>query len=1128
MADKSCEVRVGLVMYGGVSLAVYINGVAQEFFRAVKGHGVYKALKTLTDTDIVLDIISGSSAGGINGVLLSYALCNDRDFGQCSQLWREVADVRKLLRSPFKDEIAPKSVMDSEVYYQEGVEDAFRNMRNYSPSIDEEPSLMTELDLFVTGTDMDGKITMRPDDAGHIIEVKDHRAVFQLKFREARKNPFNIDRNPEAVVALAKLCRLTSCFPGAFAPVLVQRSTRGVTNPDEMNSDELLQYWGRLNREAYFVDGGVLDNKPFTHTIREIFYRTAEKKVDRKLYYVEPDPERFGEIQVREPNFLKPIVDSLVTIPGYESIAEDLKLLSARNTRIREFQRLFDKVQAAQKAPPQSPYATAPSVEIPAPPALNEPLRSLYERTRVAAISNRVLQAVFDQPAEEELMDDAHKNAARRLVKSFDAWEGGTGKALVDFDINYRQRRVFHVIYRIYAALYLEKTAPDPQQRIIYKVLWHVLNRHIKLYEIIASAMERIMDESDYEWPGKTAEEVWSSIRGSLEALLGDSELIPQLGRQLDANWHNTWLDQNALSLVHVKLKTRASEIIRVAPRLKPSPDFKSLLLVIDEYEHRIFTALFSDPADPIYRAYYEFAYCDAALFPIEYVSGLKEKDIIETVRISPIDAQKAFSRRKSTDKVTGESLAHFSAFFKRSWRSNDIMWGRLDAVCQLVETLFTEKRLREVLPQEHLRERMRQQFFPNSTTTLVQRLFPHAGIRTQNDLNDWIILLTSNEWQGALAVFGQMQELLIQAAQFEVLHEELPEVHFDALREQAEWDPGRQKQDSLLLTAQSDEAVRKWFADLTSGDTSYARPSESRLGRYFEKYAVGKETLLNHIPTLILLDTLSRTLLIVKNCILGMFSDTKVSRIKANRFYVWAVDIPLKAFYGVIAFLRVAPAVQVTAQAAMTALSLLAILVGVIWRRQIIETGGAFSLLWFGVFLALPTIVLCMQALFFSRTRIRDLDFKPNTKTAIIAVCTAAPLALVVAFWMGLLEAGRTVIVDTFAAMGITVRPAVVTFLMYLLYVAAPLVLPIVGGWGGVALQRRRRITRDEVVFNLECLKWFQLRDVARMLKLDPEVFNSQNRILVLDAIVKKTKDDRDWGRLKECIRKVNPDAFH
>src|SRR5678815_3934216 len=74
-AQRSRETRIGLVMYGGVSLAVYINGVSQEFYHAVQGNGVYHLIKELTDSEIVLDIVSGSSAGGINGILLSYALC---------------------------------------------------------------------------------------------------------------------------------------------------------------------------------------------------------------------------------------------------------------------------------------------------------------------------------------------------------------------------------------------------------------------------------------------------------------------------------------------------------------------------------------------------------------------------------------------------------------------------------------------------------------------------------------------------------------------------------------------------------------------------------------------------------------------------------------------------------------------------------------------------------------------------------------------------------------------------------------------------------------------------------------------------------------------------------------------
>jgi hypothetical protein len=94
------EVRLGIVMYGGVSLAVYENGVAQELFRSIKGEGVHALIKSLTESDIVVDIMSGTSAGGIKGIFLGYALANDKDFKFCADLWRNDGDFSKLLRQP--------------------------------------------------------------------------------------------------------------------------------------------------------------------------------------------------------------------------------------------------------------------------------------------------------------------------------------------------------------------------------------------------------------------------------------------------------------------------------------------------------------------------------------------------------------------------------------------------------------------------------------------------------------------------------------------------------------------------------------------------------------------------------------------------------------------------------------------------------------------------------------------------------------------------------------------------------------------------------------------------------------------------------------------------------------------
>src|SRR4029453_12801761 len=254
-------------------------------------------------------------------------------------------------------------------YYQGELERAFRLMDS-TPARGAAPSPLKELDLFVTGTDVDGRTYKRVDDAGHVIEVKDYRSVFHLKHRRGRKSNLDAASNPAVITALSKLARLTSCFPGAFSPVLVFHSNIAGKSPTRMAANELLQYWGSLPAATYLIDGGVIDNKPFTHTIREIFFRTADRKITRKLFYVEPDPERFPEREDNfipdAPSFLKPIVNSLVTIPGYESIADDLKLLEERNENIREYGRVLQDI--LKDLPPMKDAGAnaAPSVEIPA------------------------------------------------------------------------------------------------------------------------------------------------------------------------------------------------------------------------------------------------------------------------------------------------------------------------------------------------------------------------------------------------------------------------------------------------------------------------------------------------------------------------------------------------------------------------------------------------------------------------------------------------------------------------------------------------------------------------------------------------------------------------------------------
>ena len=91
------ELRVALVCYGGVSLAVYMHGITKEIWRlarasqnvhsstmraeepgeteAVYAHLLRRiALEADTDIRILVDILAGASAGGINAVFLAHAM----------------------------------------------------------------------------------------------------------------------------------------------------------------------------------------------------------------------------------------------------------------------------------------------------------------------------------------------------------------------------------------------------------------------------------------------------------------------------------------------------------------------------------------------------------------------------------------------------------------------------------------------------------------------------------------------------------------------------------------------------------------------------------------------------------------------------------------------------------------------------------------------------------------------------------------------------------------------------------------------------------------------------------------------------------------------------------------------
>ncbi len=331
MADQGPEVRIGLVLYGGVSLAVYIYGVvievqrllaaAAELERGERESAYAKALAASGASSASVDIVSGTSAGGINGILLAKALARRADLESARRLWVDDGDIAQLLQPPSVRD--PRSLLQSgrfEAAVRKGLARFEREAGQ--GAVGEAPIL----DLFISATHLRGGPRLFEDSLGRQIHTRQHRYVFRRKLR--RRNP---DRGGQAAgyeqddfrddEVLVRLARATSAFPVAFEPVLIR------------TADGLFE-----DREAdgWFADGGILNNKPFTEAVDAIVSRESDRPVRRWLFSLDPDPEPLeaesgpGEA----PPFDQVALRSVATIPRYQSIARDLVALREHNERI--------------------------------------------------------------------------------------------------------------------------------------------------------------------------------------------------------------------------------------------------------------------------------------------------------------------------------------------------------------------------------------------------------------------------------------------------------------------------------------------------------------------------------------------------------------------------------------------------------------------------------------------------------------------------------------------------------------------------------------------------------------------------------------------------------------------------
>ncbi len=297
------ELRFAVVLNGGVSLAVWMGGTALEVDRLAHaerdGNAIYDTMLRLAGCRARVDVIAGTSAGGINGAALALAQVNaDADLSTLRDVWTEQGRFETLLRSPVKG--SPSSLFRGDEHFLPELNAALARLaRSTDPRRLATPE-QAPVDLTIMTTVLRGTQTVTVDALGQRLPQTVHGASFGWSRRGqtatgSPDDPFAYDRIALSAAQMALAARASSSFPVAFEPTFVP-----VGAPELHDDDPRRRLWPDMagvadwadaaggDRSRFVVDGGVLANTPTRAALQGIMAMPAHGAVRRVLLLVYP------------------------------------------------------------------------------------------------------------------------------------------------------------------------------------------------------------------------------------------------------------------------------------------------------------------------------------------------------------------------------------------------------------------------------------------------------------------------------------------------------------------------------------------------------------------------------------------------------------------------------------------------------------------------------------------------------------------------------------------------------------------------------------------------------------------------------------------------------------------------
>jgi patatin-related protein len=768
------ELRIALVCFGGVSLAIYMHGITKEILKLVRASSALHAIADRQerasaeffdrvdrddpeyDTEeiyfdllreisrklelrVIVDIIAGASAGGINGTMLARALSHDLSMEPLRDLWIDNADVTVLLAPearagtwskifliPFiwgaiKAGILP--IVDPEVRKKLSL---FLRSRWFKPPLDgstmdglmldattamgapktARSSLMPSgqaLDLFVTLTDYYGYYQLVQIHDPPMIHEVEHHHVLKFHYERSSDGTVESDFVLDNAPSLAFAARATSSFPGAFPPARIVEMDKLVTR--RMTSWAMRDDFIAKNFDNYrmadvdpttasFIDGSVLNNRPFREAISAIRGRPAFRQVDRRLVYIDPDPMPLASMTRSDiPGFFSTLRGAMSDIPRSQPVTDELSWVANFNEQVARIKAVVEGarphisalVDATIDAPLDRPVSEdmvrdwRERVNAQVVKSAGFAYES-YTRLKLASVREyitdlivdlrgvsgksplaRAIAAIVDAWAESRALiyNPEEKDALAAANGGHPGTDGALPKwveLLLAFDVKYRERRLHFLIEgqnRLYGMLDsdayrgLDPQVVDRLKRKFYAKLDEIRSRQDTPS---FSPATRELAQGIFKVPPSTAEikKLPEYASAFVAAHAADIDrLVDQLAAQIGLN-----------SSTH---------------------DLDELLARLDPAEWH------QDARREVMVNYLGFPFWDVLTFPLMEPHEHGEFNEILVDRISPTDAHVLKGFGGSTS-LKGVGFGHFAAFLSRGYRENDYLLGRLHALERLID----------------------------------------------------------------------------------------------------------------------------------------------------------------------------------------------------------------------------------------------------------------------------------------------------------------------------------------------------------------------------------------------------------------------------------------------------------